>query len=570
MTIEGRDDQETEPDIGEHIRGPRTPDELRAEIEVFVDGFLPSDDEIEAARDAKAIHDPIWGTSVYSPVEVSIIDTPLMQRLRGVHQTSLAYLIYPAANHTRFEHSLGVTVVADRLCDALVSDVEVRSEYSGAVEVEQHTADRLAVRLAALLHDCGHSFLSHIGESQLKGHPALVELQAGPQYEKAKEHEILSALIVRSERFGRFFDRVKNLYPRDGRLDHVNLDEIAGFIVGHATPKRQFLADIINGAFDADKLDYLYRDAYFTGLRLALDIDRLLYAMTVAVVDRTWLETGEREDEGSRRKSLDELADDCRLRLVVRASGVTALEQILFNKIQLTVGIYHHQKVRAADSMLSSFMERIVEMGGNGVNISIDNPIDFITYTDWEWLYTQAEKDEYLGSITSRIKKRSLPKRALVISKATVVDGLTRYTRFQEDDDWDEVHGELRQMVLDKLPQDHGLKPYDIVFDLPFQPSFREASQTPVRLSNGGIDTLENFFPTGHWLTTFFTAKWEGHVFCPGGAALRSQVAAAAKFALENHPDISLKLKDEAVTLAHLNPVGLPDFATAAGQASLS
>lgn len=535
-------------------KGPQSPDELRAEVEIFADAFLPADEDIEPVREGKAIHDPIWGTSVFSPVEISVLDTPLMQRLRGVHQTSLAYLIYPAANHTRFEHSLGVTVVADRLCDALVADLGIGSRYEGAVKVEQGSIDRLTVRLAALLHDCGHAFLSHVGERQLENHPAIRTIQATePKYEKAKAHEILSSLVVSSKRFQSFVARLKALYPQDSRLDHVSVDEVSEFIVGHAIPKRQFLADIINGPFDADKLDYLFRDAYFTGLRLALDIDRLLYSMTVAVVDNAWLMKPAPRNEAERRKELKDLADDCRLRLVVRASGTTALEQILFNKIQLTVNIYHHQKVRAADAMLTCFVERLKAIGGDGAGLSLDNPVDFLRHTDWEWLYKASADDEYLNRITERIKTRRLLKRALVICRATAPAGLDGLIRFQDDPAWPEVHEELRHATLAELPAGHGLEPYDIVFDLPNQPSFREAAHTPILLADRSLDTLESFFPTGSWLTTFFAAKWQAHVFCPDGVDVRRQVSTAARRALREHPDIQLELTDQCIALAHLD-----------------
>jgi hypothetical protein len=68
----------------------------------------------------KDIHDPIWGTNGFSWREVALIDTPIMQRLRRIHQTGLAYQVYPSARHSRFEHSLGVTIVATKVFDALV------------------------------------------------------------------------------------------------------------------------------------------------------------------------------------------------------------------------------------------------------------------------------------------------------------------------------------------------------------------------------------------------------------------------------------------------------------------
>src|SRR5579872_1886507 len=68
----------------------------------------------------KVIHDNLWGTNRFSWRELALMDSPLLQRLRNIHQTGLAYYVYPCARHSRFEHSLGVTTVASRAFDALV------------------------------------------------------------------------------------------------------------------------------------------------------------------------------------------------------------------------------------------------------------------------------------------------------------------------------------------------------------------------------------------------------------------------------------------------------------------
>ena len=259
---------------------------LSVAVETFVASGLPSPDD-PLPREGKAIHDAVWGTHVFRAWEVALLDTPLMQRLRRVRQTSFAFLTYPAANHTRFEHSLGVVVTADKLLNSLESS---RLPDDLAIAPE----DRATVRLAALLHDVGHVCMAHIGEQLIKKHPWITDYTAQlygqwPSMPEPKPHELLSHAIVKSEAFREYFSALQRHYEADFPvLAKLDLDEIAAIIVGAARPERMYLADIINGNFDADKLDYLIRDAYFTGLRLNLDTDRLLYAMMVVPVDERW------------------------------------------------------------------------------------------------------------------------------------------------------------------------------------------------------------------------------------------------------------------------------------------
>ncbi len=115
----------------------------------------------------KDIHDPIWGTNSFSWRELAVIDTPIFQRLRRIHQTGLAFHVYPSARHSRFEHSLGVTIVATKVFDAVVRRHTGRLRQIVNSLQEQGEFEttlfrwRQELRLAALLHDSGHSILSH-------------------------------------------------------------------------------------------------------------------------------------------------------------------------------------------------------------------------------------------------------------------------------------------------------------------------------------------------------------------------------------------------------------------------
>jgi HD superfamily phosphohydrolase len=117
----------------------------------------------------KVIHDNLWGTNSFSWRELALIDSPILQRLRNIHQTGLAYYVYPSARHSRFEHSLGVLVVASRAFDALVARQPERFRDI-ANRLDKEHPERVIpslkaeLRLAALLHDTGHSIHSHTSE----------------------------------------------------------------------------------------------------------------------------------------------------------------------------------------------------------------------------------------------------------------------------------------------------------------------------------------------------------------------------------------------------------------------
>ena len=106
--------------------------------------------------EGKTIHDPIWGSNDYSEWEMQLVDSPLLQRLRGISQVGLAVLTYPAARHSRFEHTLGVAAATKRLIDRINSNCET-------FKINQEIKCKLI--LAALMHDVGHCFYSHLSES---------------------------------------------------------------------------------------------------------------------------------------------------------------------------------------------------------------------------------------------------------------------------------------------------------------------------------------------------------------------------------------------------------------------
>lgn len=332
---------------------------LRESIEKFVEHYLqPSN--VEADK-AKFFHDPIWGTIEVKQHELCILDTPLLQRLRQIHQTGFVHATFPSARHSRFEHTLGVMHIAGKMAKTL------RSRYPHIVDVT--TEQR--VRLAALLHDSGHSAFSHTSEEVYSQCADIIDL-LGPDGEfKGKgAGEVISYLIVTSKAFRKFYKRIKAT-QKELKID---VDDFAPLIIGRAARlENQFEADIISGPFDADKLDYFPRDGRAAGIELALDIDRLHHCLELVKQRRM---VGRSSNGGKTNM------------LIVNRGGFTAIQQLLFARATLFSSVYHHHKVRACDCMVKGcfehFRKRGISFKANKAfeGVSLKSAAEFLFLTD--------------------------------------------------------------------------------------------------------------------------------------------------------------------------------------------
>ena len=190
------------------------------------------------------ITDPIHDFIRLNKTEQQIIDTSVFQRLRRIRQLSGAHLTYPGAQHTRFEHSLGVMHIASMAGIALQSKgITTKDDISN-------------LRLAALLHDIGHGPFSHLFEEVL-------------QRKNKRSHEQIGKQIILKTEIGDILS--KNGF--DKKLIH-------NLAVGEG--KLQFMNEIVSGALSADMMDYLLRDGYFTGAEHAkIDHNRITYSLDV-------------------------------------------------------------------------------------------------------------------------------------------------------------------------------------------------------------------------------------------------------------------------------------------------
>jgi HD superfamily phosphohydrolase len=221
----------------------------------------------------KTIGDPIHGFMEFEPEVVKFIDTPQVQRLRYLHQLGTSYYVFPSASHTRFEHSLGVSHIANQLILKLTRDQP---------ELNITPKDRQLVSLAGLCHDLGHGPFSHIFEDWINSNnsskfslkSSIDPLEISPS---KWNHEEMSVKMLQ------FLIDENNL---DYEKSEINV--ITDLIIGSKNSTffedKPFLYDIIHNStngIDVDKFDYLGRDSYHLGLKSSYDYKRLFHSVRI-------------------------------------------------------------------------------------------------------------------------------------------------------------------------------------------------------------------------------------------------------------------------------------------------
>lgn len=259
------------------------------------------------------LRDPLWNNIRLDPLALALLETPVVQRLRYVRQLGLAFLVYPGATHSRFEHALGAWHLAGVALRLL--------EERGALEGIDARAQQI-VRAAALLHDVGHYPFSH----------ALEEIGV-------TDHEQVAYPLITSGPVARVL--------RDALGDSAP-EEVFALITGRSTDALQGL---ISGSLDLDKIEYLKRDATMCGVPYGeIDVDRLLNSLVIVQMpDRTTRMIG------------------------VHEKGLSALESLLFAKYQMYRNVYWHHAVRSATAMY----KRLVAVALDSGHVAADTVAQF-------------------------------------------------------------------------------------------------------------------------------------------------------------------------------------------------
>ena len=269
------------------------------------------------------IKDPIHGYVYITEHEKEIIDSYPVQRLRRLRQLAGSEYVYPGANHTRFEHSIGVMYLSGRV----VENPNI-SRHLDKDEAEM-------VKIAGLLHDVGHGPFSHVFEYLL-------------DKQLSKTHEDLTLWLIKSS-------ELKDTLKKYG----YNPEDVGKLAIGRLhKPRKAFLDQIISSAVDVDKQDFIVRDTHHTGAEYGyIDVFRLIHA-------------------------LDVLGEN----LAVDLGALSALESLIIARIESFKSIYFHRVGRAAQIMLAMAMEKADEELGLTKFRTPEEYMAMDDYTVWAML----------------------------------------------------------------------------------------------------------------------------------------------------------------------------------------
>jgi HD superfamily phosphohydrolase len=311
---------------------------------------------------AKELNDPIWGTIRVSPAEVLILDSPLLQRLRHIKQLGVAHYVYPSAVHTRLEHSLGVMTLVEMLCASINAHSEGDPKPISSAYIE-------LMRIAGLCHDVGHGLMSHVSENGLANIEACEDLRnefsdSVGRRGRNQLSEIAAYYMLGSPAFLELLSLVNDLCPDELRpldpqedpgekLPHWQRSLQRVIISEPINPSVPLLHELISGPFDADKLDYMSRDARFSGVPAITDIPRLIQKARSVECEYQTLP-----------RSIQQLKAGEASRYFVTGiarSGARTLDELALGRALMFDKIYRHHKVRACEAMVSSILAELIK-----------------------------------------------------------------------------------------------------------------------------------------------------------------------------------------------------------------
>ncbi|RAW46323.1 HD domain-containing protein [Halorubrum sp. 48-1-W] len=419
-------------------------------------------------------------------VGAALLDTPAVQRLRHVKQLGTVRLVYPSANHTRFEHSLGVYHLARQALDHL--------------GIEGQQADR--IEAAAMLHDVGHGPFSHNLES-------LTHRRTG------KYHDDVAELLEGGE---------VGAVLRDHDLDP---DRIASVVAGEGK-----YAGLVSGELDVDRMDYLVRDAYHTGVPYGtIDTERFVRELTF--VERSGTnEDGTRVDEDVTGVDEDVTGvdgdvtgvdgggtgvggggsnDGSSPTLVLDEGNVQTAESLLLARALMNPVVYTHHVARISKAMLRRAAADLLDA-------TATTAAELRRMDDHDFLAAIRACPE-TAEMSRRYDERDLYKRAVWAEYADVPD------RVHDADHATELSLER------EIAEEADVAREDVILDVPPEPSMREST---ARVTvNGEVRRLERQSPLVSALRVAQRNQWRLGVYAPGSATDRVGRAAADVLGLD-------------------------------------
>lgn len=518
----------------------------------------------------KQVNDAVWGTVELFPWEVALLDTPLFQRMRGVRQLGLAYLVFPGAVHDRLEHLIGVVAAVETMMQSLSRQIERRNgddEHKGPPLPVITPRHRYRLRLAAMFHDLGHGPFSHaiepvlevssplgegksVAEGTWRGEISKVRTVLKSTYglnSIPAVSEVISVMMIMSSGVTELL-RDHRFATRLEAPPTALQEELVACVVGAVNgPGADHLSALISSQLDADRMDYLSRDAHHAGLPMGFDTARLLSRMEVLELrdDNT-----PGADDATRVRIANAKGNPV-YQIGIAASGFGSFEQMLIGRTFLYDRLYHHHKVRAAEAMAQRML--LVAERDRGKRLSLEEI--FLPVGDDTLLRLFAEEISHKSLQTSSgsaamladgILKRRLLHRAYAFRARLIATpgGLEKEdAESVRDKKWRDmlkgvanlaaryevgvkIHGralevaevlasrgidpERMQRFADTLKE---IGPEQIIVDL-FS-SKASAIRIMARYPDGSVKVPESSFNPVKWADAYDLQKGTGYVFCP-------------------------------------------------------
>ncbi len=409
----------------------------------------------------KIIRDSIHGNIRFDDIFLSLLDASELQRLYNVKQLGLAHLVFPGAHHTRLEHSFGAFYIA--------------SEMAGLLPLDED--EQKVVRCAALLHDIGHGPFSHTLESILResmnvDHVDLTEQLIKGEYTIFHEDE---------ESFVFPEKTVPAILEKNG----IDTELVANIIKGHVTD-HPYLGQILNSVIDVDQLDYLLRDAYYTGVSYGM-VDLQRFLQTLLINGNT---------------------------LAMNRKGVGVVENILMARTLMYSSVYFHKTVRIAELMLSKAIEKTDHL----------HPFNFFKMTDAELVNWLKDQGSFQHQMVTRLKYRQLFKQAYKLSPNMITDDQKTQVKQLENISFRQTQEKMLEENL-HIPEGH------IIIDVPSQdihqaePRILE-TDFPI-IDNDETKLLHEYTPVADAIRMRSVPEWD--LMIATDAPYRSRVAEQAE-----------------------------------------
>lgn len=413
----------------------------------------------------KIIHDPLHGSISIDGMFLDILDRHEFQRMHSIKQLGLGNTVFPGANHTRLEHSLGVYHLAGRMASAIGMDTEETN----------------AVRAAAMLHDICHPPFSHTMEELM-------------EFETGMDHMELARRLIKGD-IPICMERDEDIFGSEGTISEIlesngistefvcdlislpeskkdNLDIFSGESQTHFTSK-DYAHQIIHGPVDADQMDYLVRDAHYTGVSHgSVDMDRLLSQMRIF-----------------------------NNKLVLEKGGIAATEGLMVSRALMYSSVYYHKTVRIVEMMLT----KAVEISGIDIH-------ELYLMDDSDLTSMLIARGGKASELVRSVLRRRLYKKAFAVYSMDMDDDMT--SRIAEFTGY-EKRKELEAEIADRAD----VTIADVVVDLPSKSALMSnvkigKTNVPI-LYDGKVKPITRFSPLAKSLQSRPIFDWAVMVSAP-------------------------------------------------------